>query len=298
MPATAAQFPLDGNVTVQFPAYLTQHAPRCVAAYAKRPKCEPMLRRLANKLLPLLTGHVVDCGCWLGDNSVPWALSLAALGRTSAVSPPRGLERHVLSFDPNPANIDFVANLSAANELTNLKLHLGVLSLTPKINSPWAGSRRFTLDQVASTSVGPDEPIGFIHLDTNGNEEAVLRGGARVIARDHPVILTEDESGPGLARLRRVRAFLEPQGYVGRQLDEVCGEASFCRNWVWTHTRTHAGAVDSAVSEIVGSTSSGTATKWCGVGDPGFYDRKRRTITYNRGPRFPVTLLGVRCGGE
>jgi len=70
-----------------------------------------------------------------------------------------------------------------------------------------------TLDSIAL------DPVGFVKLDVEGHELAVLCGARALIARDRPTILVELEERFGEGSVERVREFLEPQGYRGRFLD-------------------------------------------------------------------------------
>jgi len=57
--------------------------------------------------------------------------------------------------------------------------------------------------------------IGFIKIDVEGHEEAVLRGATRVIERDKPSLLIEIEERHNPGSVARVRSFLEGFGYRG-----------------------------------------------------------------------------------
>jgi hypothetical protein len=63
------------------------------------------------------------------------------------------------------------------------------------------------------------DPVGFIKVDVEGHELAVLRGAHALIARDRPTMLVELEERFGEGSIARVREFLEPQGYRGLFLD-------------------------------------------------------------------------------
>lgn len=63
------------------------------------------------------------------------------------------------------------------------------------------------------------EPVGFIKIDVEGHELAVLQGGLRTIELDRPAILVEAEERHRLNAVGSVRALLEPLGYQGLFLD-------------------------------------------------------------------------------
>ena len=62
-------------------------------------------------------------------------------------------------------------------------------------------------------------PTGFIKLDVEGHELAVLQGGRKLLARDRPTMLIELEERFDAGSIVRVREFLAPLGYRGLYLD-------------------------------------------------------------------------------
>jgi FkbM family methyltransferase len=57
--------------------------------------------------------------------------------------------------------------------------------------------------------------VGFIKIDVEGHEGAVLEGGRNLIARERPNILVEAEERHQAGAVRRARNVLEPLGYAG-----------------------------------------------------------------------------------
>lgn len=70
-----------------------------------------------------------------------------------------------------------------------------------------------TLDSLAT------RPVGFLKIDVEGHELAVLKGGEAMLRRDRPAILIEAEERHRPGAVESVRAFLEPLGYRGFMLD-------------------------------------------------------------------------------
>lgn len=98
----------------------------------------------------------------------------------------------------------------------------------PRGNPSWA-----TIDPRNSLALAGDTPletirvatrrldgygldgVGFIKIDVEGHEEAVLRGAARTIARDRPTLLVEIEERHNPGSIARVAALLAGWGYRG-----------------------------------------------------------------------------------
>jgi FkbM family methyltransferase len=62
-------------------------------------------------------------------------------------------------------------------------------------------------------------PAGFIKLDVEGHELAVLRGASQLLTRNRPNLLIELEERFGEGTIARVREFLTPLGYQGLYLE-------------------------------------------------------------------------------
>ena len=62
-------------------------------------------------------------------------------------------------------------------------------------------------------------PVGFIKIDVEGHELAVLEGAAALLRRDQPSLLIELEERFAPGSIARVREFLERFGYQGQFLE-------------------------------------------------------------------------------
>ncbi len=71
--------------------------------------------------------------------------------------------------------------------------------------------------------------VDLIKIDVEGAELAVLEGGRRVIERDKPVLIIEDNSDNRLA----LRTWLEALGYRSFSVGELVGEETPSPNLVW-----------------------------------------------------------------
>lgn len=71
---------------------------------------------------------------------------------------------------------------------------------------------RTTLDIALAARLAAGEPVGFVKIDVEGHEMAVLEGAGDVIARNHPVLLIEVEFRHS-PQVDEVFAFLHARGY-------------------------------------------------------------------------------------
>ena len=76
---------------------------------------------------------------------------------------------------------------------------------------------KVTLDHAVLARLGPEERVGFINIDAEGHEFAVLKGGERLIASHRPVLLIELEYRHGAA-IADIFAWLAARSYVPRAL--------------------------------------------------------------------------------
>jgi len=60
-----------------------------------------------------------------------------------------------------------------------------------------------------------DGRLGFLKIDVEGHEQAVLEGASRTLDRSHPNLLVEIEERFAPGRVRETRSFLEGLGYRG-----------------------------------------------------------------------------------
>ncbi|WP_432116942.1 FkbM family methyltransferase [Streptomyces sp. bgisy032] len=184
---------------------------RLVAATARAlyPRFEPELSRLG-ELMPPGCGTAVDVGGWYG----PWTHRLS------------GRAERVVAIEPVP----HLARLLAAGAPPNVRVVRAAASDRPGIARLWLPSgdsgdrgvsslvRRdihgraldvpcVTLDDLALRDVG------FIKIDVDGNEAAVLRGATGLLARDRPALFVELESR--IQPIGPVVTYLSLLGYEG-----------------------------------------------------------------------------------
>ncbi len=165
---------------------------RLVAAAARAvyPRFEPELARLA-ELCPPGCGTAVDVGGWYG----PWTRRLATRARqVVTIEPVPHLAR--LLTESAPPNVR-VVQAAASDRPGTARLWLppddagdrGVSSLVRRdIHARALHVPCVTLDELGLRDVG------FIKIDVDGNELAVLRGATGLLARDRPALFVELES--------------------------------------------------------------------------------------------------------
>ncbi|HET6469059.1 MAG TPA: FkbM family methyltransferase, partial [Geminicoccaceae bacterium] len=73
------------------------------------------------------------------------------------------------------------------------------------------------LDDVSVCHLAPGEGVGFIKIDVEGHELAVLEGGAATIAAHRPLVMVETEYRHG-APVERIFSFFRERAYLARAL--------------------------------------------------------------------------------
>lgn len=173
---------------------------------------EPELRLLPDLIDP--TRVAID----VGANRGVWTHQLAALC-------PR-----VYAFEPNPkmfAILDAARPANAVVRQIALSDRAGVASLNvprsargfsnqhASLESNWSGAREFGMVEVATARLDDLdlEPCGFIKIDVEGHESAVIAGAASLIARDRPTMLIELEERHSEHSIEASIAAVEALGY-------------------------------------------------------------------------------------
>jgi FkbM family methyltransferase len=173
---------------------------------------EPEMGQMS-RMCPL-GGTAIDVGSWYG----PWTRQLASRAT------------RVISIEPNPAVADVLRRTVPRNvEVLELAVSdstgAGVLHL-PARNRGGEGVGTLTEDghrwevkvpvRVTQLDDLITADVRFIKVDAEGHELAVLRGAARLLERDRPVVVVELEHRFG--HVQQVVRFMGDRGYVGRVL--------------------------------------------------------------------------------
>ena len=140
--------------------------------------------------------------------------------------------RRVYAFEPVPWLADALArkfaprvvvrNIALSRESGTAVLRIPLVGGAPVTGLASLGSAAAAADGFEEIEV-PTRPLdevfagdaGFLKIDVEGHEEAVLDGAARTIARCRPRLLVEIEENREPGALGRIRAFLRRFNYRG-----------------------------------------------------------------------------------
>ena len=201
-----------------------------------RPSKEALLRKVIFNLFE--TGYlnkqksIIDIGCWLSDNTLPWARILTDGGVVHAV-------------DPSKENLNFGKSIAQLNNISNVNWVEGVcsdvagmpLSFKGDIgHAEFADSQKSsdtimstTLDKIIDKSNNQD--ISLLHLDVEGFELKVLRGAEAIIDRCRPTIVFEHFIAK--EEITPIADFLGAKDYKIFMINEVPYNFSLdCRNFI------------------------------------------------------------------
>lgn len=142
-----------------------------------------------------------------------------------------------IAFEPNPDQARYlrqafggrvqVENLALSDRdgeiallipLSNGNDRAGQATISP---GPWLDDRairRVTVAMRTLDGLGLDG-VGFIKLDVEGHELAVLEGGRALLVHEMPTVLVELEERFGEGSIARTRGLMEELGYHGLYLD-------------------------------------------------------------------------------
>lgn len=159
---------------------------------------------------------VLDIGANLGHYTVRLSELVGAGGR-------------VISFEPVPETFELLAANVALIPHRNVTLinaaasdSAGVCGMQiPKLDDSGldnfytahlsAEPSSLNVLRIAVDSFSPPEPIRFVKIDAEGHELPALRGMQRLLERDHPILVVEDNSP-------EVSAYLVELGYSSEKI--------------------------------------------------------------------------------
>jgi FkbM family methyltransferase len=170
----------------------------------------------------------IDVGANVGMFTVPLALAVGPSGRVLTIEPsPENVERLEKNVDLNLLENVVVEPIAVSDKPEQLALQL---ASDPGFHSTAeiAESRSVdesltvqaeTLDEVWLRAHAPN--VSFIKIDTEGSEDAVLRGAEQILRACRPALLVEAK---GRERLRELDSWLGRFGYTRRR------QAGFARD--------------------------------------------------------------------
>jgi len=223
-------FTNDNNVEVKL---IKKH--RNSSTFSTRDNHEVMFRRINTFLIneKIITKNIIDLGGWIGDNSIPWAINLP--------------DSFIYCIDPSGSNIRFVKDMCALNKIKNVKpIQVAVsdkvetLTTNQNINhcsfvynNPNNNGRHVeyavSLDSLYDD--GDIIDIDMIHLDVEGMEYRVMKGGEHLIKKYNPIITFEQHLE--IDDIKKIKSFLEHKKYHIYMIDEVLpGCRLDCRNFI------------------------------------------------------------------
>jgi len=223
-------FTNDNNVSVKL---IKNH--RSSRVFASRDNHEIYFRRINTFLInqKIIRKNLIDLGGWIGDNSIPWAMNLP--------------ESIIYSIDPSGSNIRFIKDICALNKIKNVKtIQVAVSDKVETIttngnidhcsfvyNNPNNDGKHkeyaVSLDSLHDD--GDITEIGMIHLDVEGMEYKVMKGGEHLIDRYKPIITFEQHLE--IDNIEIIKTFLQNKKYHIYMIDEILpGCRSDCRNFL------------------------------------------------------------------
>ncbi len=206
------------------------------SAFFFRPNKEALLRKVIFNLFE--SGYldkkmsIIDIGCWLSDNTLPWAKMLTDNGVVHAV-------------DPSKENLYFGECIAQLNKISNINWVEGVcsdvsnipLSFTGSIDHAQFSNSKQLSDTIMSTTLDKiieesnHQEISLIHVDVEGFEKKVLQGAEDIIDRCRPTILFEQHIA--LESISPITDFLHEKDYSIYMINEVLTDCILdCRNFI------------------------------------------------------------------
>ena len=199
-------FPHDGNTSILVPSvnifsFFSKKKISFIEnnfAISRRIHSEALLRTLVFKLIQQESiskdKHIIDIGCWIGDNALLWSKLI------------KNGSGKVYAIDPSPLNINYVKTLAKINSIKNILWMNEVCSNKEGIEIFYNGNinhcdfntlghgkkydkNTSTLDSLIANDDW--DKVSLIHLDVEGLEEDVLIGSKNIVSQSKPIIIFE-----------------------------------------------------------------------------------------------------------
>lgn len=219
-------FKNDGDIAIELPLNHVYNE-----LYIKRVESEKCFRRIVAYLIRggYIRGNIVDCGAWIGDNSIIWAKMISGV---------------VYAIDPGLENCRYIELLKLYNGINNVEVKCKALSDKKVILSTndnlhhskfmygTGGINRIfaiSLDELYYRNEVMD--IDFLHFDVEGMENLVIEGSVGIINKYSPIISYEQHiNSDNYVLLSRL---VTDMGYDVYMINEVLSDSlPDCRNFL------------------------------------------------------------------
>lgn len=218
--------------------------------FSTRDNHEVIFRKINTLLIKskLINGNIVDLGCWVGDNSLPWSKNISGM---------------IFSIDPGPENCNYVRELIRINNVQNIKVIQEVVSDSIKVVSTNTDLSHASFDSHDNGSIKLNSTtldilfekneifgIDYIHLDVEGMEFQVIKGSEKVINHFQPIITFEQHLNHD--DYVSLSYHLKKKGYLVFLINEVLpGCNTDCRNFIAFPSRIGFGVIKSNLIEVL-----------------------------------------------
>ena len=170
--------------------------------------------RIGNRNVILIPeGSFLDAGCQFGEQAAHYAISAP--------------DREVIALDPSPSNLEIAQR--KFGDLSNLVFqqgglgqHVGTMKVPDSSFQMPIGSE-FLVYTLDSLFYDQGKKLGFAHLDLEGLELDVLKGGVNTIKASKPLFTTEVRVHKDPQFTTDLLEFISELGYDSYVINESCG---------------------------------------------------------------------------
>jgi FkbM family methyltransferase len=225
--------------------------------FRNRTNHEVIFRKINTYLIlnKIIKNNVIDLGCWIGDNSIPWAKNMP--------------ESIIYAIDPSEENRNYILDMCNLNEVTNVNVIQKAISDRNEIvstnedlhhcsfvyNNPNNNGRTkinaYSLDYLYSQN--EIDNIGYIHLDVEGMEFRVIKGSNDIIDKFRPIITFEQHLE--IDNYIELSTYLTNKQYIVFMINEVLpGCRPDCRNFIAFPNEIYTDQLIDSIHTSIGST--------------------------------------------
>jgi FkbM family methyltransferase len=219
--------------------------------FSTRDNHEVVFRKIHTIMIKnkLINGNIIDLGCWVGDNSLPWAKNIDGI---------------VFAIDPSLENCHYIKQLVEINGVNNIKViqevvsdEIKVVSTNDDLSHATFVSNNSGLTKLTSTTLDKlfeqNEIFGidYIHLDVEAMEFQVVKGSEKIITHFQPIITFEQHLNQD--DYISLSSHLKKRGYLVFLINEVLpGCNPDCRNFIAFPSRISFDKINKDLIEYIG----------------------------------------------